>query len=77
MMRRHCLHLVEFSTTLEPSDEACGSMEKICCNCGKIFNIMFTYKLKPQEGHGPYHVVKEMVFNNWPDEKCLPKKKEK
>ena len=70
IMMRHCLHTTTFNVTKEPSDEAFGSTEKLCCDCGKVFNIMFKYKLKPQLGHGPYHVMREIVYNNYPDEEC-------
>ena len=69
--------MTKFNVTKEPSDEAFdskqkpGVMEKVCCDCGKFFKIMFTYKSKPQPGHGPYHVIREIVYSNWPKEECL------
>jgi len=67
---RHCLHTTTFNVTKEPGGECLGSTEKICCDCGKIFNIMFRYKLKPQPRHGPYHVVRKVIYTNWPYEDC-------
>ena len=68
--------MTKFNVTKEPSDEVFrskqepGVMEKLCCDCGKVFKIIFTYKFKPQPGHGPHHVIREMVYDNWPDEEC-------
>ena len=68
-MKRHCLHATHIKT-LEPSGESFGSTQKLCCDCGKIFDISFMYKHTHEPGHGPYHIIREMVYDNWPEEDC-------
>ena len=65
-MKRHCLHTDGTVTT----NESGGSTRKHCCDCGKVFNISFTYKSVREPGHGSHHMMNKIVYNDWPTEDC-------
>ena len=65
-MKRHCLH----STGQGTSHESGGSVQKRCCDCGRVFIIGYTFKYNTAPGHGPHYKVKETVYTDYPDVEC-------